>query len=733
MPVAFTRRRALTVALTAAWAVGGPLGACDRPPAASDDHQTNPVAADPTEPLRPAAQAGTLRPERRVAQYELHAQLDAPSHQVTGTAVIRWTNRSRTAVNAIPMQLYLNGFRAEDTAWMREGRLHGRTAAQGGDHPWGYIDVQSVQRVHANAAGEQVSTPLSYAERKEPSLMDVQLDAPLPPGQTAELSLAFVTQLPRVFARSGYARTPGGDFFMVAQWYPKPAVLDADGRWHEHPFTFHSEFFADFADFDVTLDVPASMTVGATGTRVQGDAASPNQDADPDARRVLRYRAAMVHDFAWVAAEGVQVQTTTHDGILIRQILSPERVGDAPLHLDMVTATLDHMQRRFTPYPWSTLTVVHPPRGAESAGGMEYPTLFTTGDQLRLPPGARALGFDERYSGRYVSAHELGHQWFQGLLASNEYAQPWLDEGLNSFSNLMVYFDHFADDDDEIAGEDVWVASVAGRRFSMGDGLRLRQQTVPPNADISDQPAAAFSPEHREFGALSYRRPSAWMATLRAIAGRDVFDQAMRRYAERFRFGHPQGHDLEATLIDALGPNVPLSEPDAQGHQVTLDVAAFLEQALRTTATVDFEIDRIRTVAALDDEPRGFHRIDGELVAHGKERDRARRRPGDGPYEGHVVVRRRGDFVVPVVIEVHTDEGTERFVWDGKAGATTLVLPGKRVHSAVVDPDGDLYLEGRRLNNTAFARGYEPVRPLAAAMGDTTQAAALVIMGGLGP
>ncbi|MEM6991823.1 MAG: M1 family metallopeptidase, partial [Myxococcota bacterium] len=656
--------------------------------------------------------------DSRTIRFE-SGRLDAEAHRVVASGTYRWHNRSRVPIDTVPMHLYLNGFRAEDTAWMRDGRLSGRTAAQGGDKPWGYIDVLGVW-TRPDPAGERVA--LRFAERDEPSLMDVTLPEAVPPGGSVALELSFETQLPHVFARSGYH----DDFHMVAQWFPKPGVLRPDGVWDAHPFTFHSEFYADFADYTVELDVPYTMAVGATGTRL-------SEETEGD-RRTLRYRAEAVHDFAWAAGPDLVVQTREDEGISIRQLMPPGRAPDGAAHLDMAVATLQHMQRRFTPYPWSTLTIIHPPPGAAGAGGMEYPTLFTTGDKTAIPGWAERLGFEERFSGRYVTAHELGHQWFQGLLASNEFAQPWLDEGLNSYSNLMVYFDHYADE--SIAGEDVWVASLAGHRLTLGDGLRLRQRWRAPNADISDQSAATFSPLFAEYGAVTYRRTSAWMATLRALAGRERFDAAMHTYAERFRFRHPEGADLEAALVEGLGATFPVSEPDASEAVITVDVRRFLEQALRSTAVVDFDVSRIEIVPKMSDPPAGYRRVDGALVGGdaptGRSRAAMRERP-DEEVESLIVIRRRGDFKVPVVVQVDTTASVERYVWSGEARATTLRLPGVRVRSVVLDPDGDLYLEGRRLNNTAFARDVVPVRALPEALGEVTEAAALAVMGGLGP
>jgi len=272
----------------------------------------------------------------------------------------------------------------------------------------------------------------------------------------------------------------------------------------------------------------------------------------------------------------------------------------------------------------------------------------------------------------------------------------------------------------------------------MGDGLRLRQRWRSAQADVSDQTAADFDPMHGEYGVVTYRRTAAWMLTLRAIAGRERFDAAMRTYADRYRFGHPTGADLEDVLVEGLGEMVAVSLPDADGRTVQLDVRHFLDQALRSTASIDFDVDGIVVLPRMSEEsPAGWHRdADDALVGGERPPSRSRRaiaEMADEDVESIVVIRRRGDFIIPVVIALHSETGTERVVWDGRKPAITLRRPGLRVRAVVVDPDGDLYLEGTRNNNTALARGVAAPRGLSGALGDVTEAAALAVLGGVGP
>ncbi|MCG8459983.1 MAG: hypothetical protein MI919_27190, partial [Holophagales bacterium] len=224
------------------------------------------LVAEPETALRPADRRGVVPADARVADYQLDAHLDAETHRLKGTARLTWRNTSGSSVRTLPFHLYMNGFRADDTAWMRGGSGGHRGFSQAGDSgAWGYIDVHSVHLEPApenllEAETAPLAAPLPWAEGEDPSVMDVTLPREVAPGESLTLRLEFTTQLPRVYARTGYA----GDFHAVAQWFPKIGVLGEEG-WNQHVFTLHDEFFADFGNYRVSLDVPEEMVVGATG------------------------------------------------------------------------------------------------------------------------------------------------------------------------------------------------------------------------------------------------------------------------------------------------------------------------------------------------------------------------------------------------------------------------------------------------------------------------------------
>lgn len=694
------------------WSLYGVLvaSACDEAP----PELGSPIP-EPTEALRPVEQRGTVPAEARVVDYEIDARYDEPEHTIEGRARITWRNRGPRAVDEIPFHLYMNGFRAEDTAWMRQARGSHRSHGQDHDAPWGYVDVGSVERLGGPGSdGNPERIELKNEERPEPSLMTVWLDEPVPPGSEVQLELSFTTRMPKVFARTGFA----GRYVMAGQWFPKPGVLLPDGSWRAHPFTLFSEFFADFGTYDVRLDLPADLTVGASGILVSKE--------EDDERQRLHYHAEMVHDFAWTAGPDLVEAWAEHDGIRIRALLPSEHAADAAAHLDAQRAALDSMQARFGPYPWSTITLVQPPEEAGGAGGMEYPTFYTTSPARSLPAWQRALGIDHRMGGEFTTIHEFGHQYFQGLLASDEFSQPWLDEGLNTFSNLLVFIDEHGPDD----REGPWLATIAGHPLTLYDGLRLEQGNAGPLQPI-DQSADRFSPLTGVYSSMTYRKTAATMSTLRRLVGAEPFDRAMRRYADEFRFRHPTGADLEATLADELGDRVVLGHT-ADGRPIELSLRRFFDQALRTTRAIDFRVHKVFNRRQLGES--GFYRDEhGELLGGEPPPPRTDDLP-DEEIEGVVVVQRRGEFVIPVEVEVQlTDGARERVLWDGTGRYRVLTFPGRRIRAVSIDPDRRLVLESRRYDNIRWAKAENPPATVPDALGDLGEASALALIGGLGP
>lgn len=606
----------------------------------------------------------------------------------------------------------MNAFSAEDTAWMREGRGSHRTSGQGRTAPWGRVAVTSIQGV----ADEE---PLSLVPGSDPSVATIPLTQPLGPGEELQVDIGFTTHLPEVFARTGYQ----SDFVLAGQWFPKLGVLQDDGTWNNHVFTFHSEFFADFGNYRVILDVPEGWVVGATGIRTR--------EEDDDSGRVRHtYEAQMVHDFAWTASPNYVEHIATHDGIRIRQLHTPQTWQDAEVHLDAQVQALDSMQQRFGPYPWSTITIVHPPARAAGAGGMEYPTFFTSGPLLEIPAPLDSM-FTMRLDGRFTTVHEFGHQYFQGLLASNESEAPWLDEGLNTFSNTLVLED---------SPQGAWAVNILGNTLDSGDLLRL-DMTRLENIAVIDQRADQFAESEALYGRTVYRKTAAALRSLRNLVGHPRFDDALRAYTDQFRFAHPTPDDFFSTLTTALQDDPAAPGLVALSPEVILDVRDWLRQAFRTPRSVAFSVRWVENRGQLGDA--GWHRSeDGTWVETPRDSPSTTEEvAGEGHRhaqapdpEGLVVFERAGSFITPVQYAVTFEDGTtEEAWWDGVSSTDTITFPGRRIRSVSLDPHRHLELEAERLDNHRFARREERPVTTEGDVADLAEAALLSALLGVSP
>src|SRR5690625_5168306 len=401
-------------------------------------HATNftvPSAPDAWGGPRTAADA-TL--SDRVTRYIIKATLDPDKHTIDATERMTWRNRSKRPVDKVYFHLYLNAFANPGSLFFTERRMlagsgHARGRASLGKDQWGYIELKQVMQ-----DGRPVSWRYVHPDggpKTDHTVVEFDLPEPVPAGGTLTLDITFHDKLPRVVERTGFF----GNFNMVAQWFPKIGVLELPGergathaRWNVHAFHFHSEFYADYGSYDVTLTVPKDYVVGAVGVQ-QGE---PVVHGDTATWRFVQHD---VEDFAWMAAPGYRSMTTTWTGegspeVTVKVLYPPGYEASAKPILKATTDSLTYFSDTLGPYPYTTVTAIVPPYNADEAGGMEYPTLFTAEGMSRVTPGTLS-----QYMIDYVTIHEFGHGYFMGIIGSNEFEEPMLDEGMNRYwDNRML-------------------------------------------------------------------------------------------------------------------------------------------------------------------------------------------------------------------------------------------------------------------------------------------------------
>jgi hypothetical protein len=612
-------------------------------------------------PRAPAPPAVDRKPDSvpKIASYTLTARLDPGEHRIDGRGVIEYWNTTRVPLRELYFHLYLNAFKHEKSLFLRSPFGEGRGGARAED--WGYIDVKSLKA--RELGGVDLWPQHHNASTEEPDdETDVRVPLPrvLEPGARLTLDVEFSSKLPRVILRTGYA----GNFHLAGQWFPKLALV-ADGGIHHHfPFHPQAEFFADYGSYDVTVDVPDDMLVGATGSRVESRTSG--------GRRVERYRADAVHDFAFTAWNGFRERNHTIDGVAVRILYPADHEQNAERTLAAVAATLPRASRLYGRYPYPTLTVVHPPADGAQAGGMEYPTLITTG-------GYWFAGLFGDRSVEAVTIHELYHQWFYGLVATDESRSPFLDEGLTSYAELRT-MDTLYGPGSMFRGFGLELSATGlARAFAA-----MRGEDAPLTL-----PAREF-PGFRALAALVYSRTATLIETLARVYGRDALERGLGVYARRHRFEHPRPADLIEAIEGEVGSSA----------------ARVLELGLHHRGRVDFLVRDLEH--ARERSPGGVFDHDG------KRETAVQSKAVPESFRSRAVIYRHGSLVFPVEIALFDEHGAvTRQKWDGVEPFHVVEHRGPApITRIVVDPDQRVMVDEDLLNNASSADRRYPLRTL---------------------
>jgi hypothetical protein len=596
----------------------------------------------------------------------MRARLDPQSRQLRGELQLTWRNLANVPAPTLQFHLYYNAWRNTRSTWLRERRLLGLPDGLGNrrESDWGWIEVTSARILRSGVATDATATLRFIAPDDgnvdDRTVAEVPLDKPVAPGESIDVQMAWVAQVPRTFARTGVI----GDSYFVAQWFPKIGVFE-DSGWNCHQFHRTTEFFADFGTYDVSLTVPAGWVVGATGLQRE-------RRDEPDGTTTHRYYQGDVHDFAWTTSPHYQeridhFEHPTLPAVRMRLLLQPEHVDQAERHFAATRAALRYYGEWFGPYPYGHITIVDP-AWQSGADGMEYPTLFTAGTRWLAPATvAEPEG---------VTVHEAGHRFWYGIVASNEFEHAWMDEGFNTFSTGRVVAQTFEPNYVEeryFGGFIPW--AFRGISYSGGiDGNPLPGYRRSARGDMQSKPSWQYWP--RTAGGITYFKTALWLRTLERMLGWNTLQRIMSTYFARWSFKHPRPDDFFAVVNEVSGQ----------------DLTWFFDQVYRSSNVFDYGIDALESAPAHD---RGF-------FGEGPARAFRAGAPPAGTYHTVVVVRRHGEGIFPVDVRVTFADNTEkRWRWDGQDRWKAFELTHtSRARYAQVDPDGVLALDVHSTNNS---------------------------------
>jgi Peptidase family M1 domain len=593
----------------------------------------------------------------RVVHYEIDAHYDAVKHTVDATEVLTYHNLTGQALDHFPFHLYQNAFQPKAT-WVREAKRDGNrdtSYAKWEDKEYGAEEIKSLEVVGQG----DLTAQLQYIQpddgnKDDKTVVDVHLPKPVAPGEYVQFKIAFHDQMPETQARSGWKR----DFVLGGQWFPKVGVW-WHGAWNCHQYHAMTEFFADFGVYDVKLTVPQYEVVGASGVKV-------SEVSNPDSTKTLTYHGDDIHDFAWTASPRFKVK---EDGVFqgqmgpvsLRILMQPAHWSQVERHEKILKESLDHFERWYGPYPYKTLTLVDPEPDS-AAGGMEYPT-FITGDTNWFMPEGMHLP-------ELVVEHEFGHQYWYGMVATNEFEDAWMDEGINSYTEVKVL--------DSILGSKTSVLNLAGATLGEREGQRLGYIGV---ADVDPIAQKAYDYyTFNSYGGVTYGKTASVLLTLESIVGEDTMQKAMHTYFMKYRFTHPVKEDFLKTIEEVSGR----------------DLRWYFNQAIYGSPVMDYRVLKIESF------PVNWY--EEEKKSAGKKKD-----DKDTVYRSTVWLQRKEDFVMPVEVEIKFDNGEKiREHWDGVSRWTKFAYEKKaKVVSAEIDPDHKIQIDRNDFNNsyTAEANG----------------------------
>ncbi|HEY0284823.1 MAG TPA: M1 family metallopeptidase [Vicinamibacterales bacterium] len=585
----------------------------------------------------------------RNANYTIDVKLDTRARTLSASETLVWTNISSAATRELQFHLYYNAWRNDDSTWMREHKLTSwwQSAGSRSDADLAAIDISSVKLTAGALAAVDLTKQMRFiapddGNEDDRTVMAVALPAPIGPGETVTLDISFTAKIPRPFARTGAI----GSYFFIAQWFPKIGVLDAAGKWNCHQFHVGTEFFSDFGVYDVRMTVPRGWPLAATGRERE-------RTDNADGTTTHRYYQEDVHDFAWTTSPDFLEarERFEHPGlppVEMRLLLQPEHESQAARHFESARATLRYYGEWFGAYPYGHMTIVDP-AWQSATDGMEYPTLFTVGTSWMTPR-------EDTYLEDTV-VHEAGHQWWYGMVATNEFEDAWMDEGINQYANARVMAEEFADGRDVrryFGGFVPWVLEdVRWDRLVSGEALSAYRSS--PTVDIQATPSFQYWP--RSSTPMTYAKPALWLHTLERALGWTTVQQILSTFFDRWKFKHPKAGDLFQVANEVSGR----------------DLTPFFDQVYRGSAVFDYGVDNVTSTE-----------IDDEMFAN------------------EIVVRRHGDGIFPVTILATLANGEQRrFAWDGAGRWHRVTLEhASRVVSAQIDPDQILVLDTNFTNNS---------------------------------
>lgn len=610
----------------------------------------------------------------RNANYTMDVILDIDKNTVAGSIILDWRNITDFPTSELQFHLYYNAWMNTKSSYLSHSRNSFRRSQNRRDDEWAYNNVSFMKILPQHGFQEtDITGALEFIQPDDGNEHDrTVLRANLPqevgPGQSISLEIQFEAHVPRTFSRTGRR----GNYYFLAQWFPKIGVFEPDGTWNCHQF-IQTEFYADYGNYDVKMTVPSGWVLGATGKETE-------QTDNGDGNTTHRYYQEDVHDFTWVTCPLLTVHTQRFEepglpSVDMRLLLMPDHASKRDRYFVATAAALKYYGTWFGPYPYDHVTIVDPAYRS-GTGGMEYPTFFTGGTRWLSPLEMR--------SPEGVTVHEAGHQFWYGIVGNNEFEYAWLDEGFNTYSTTRTM-------------EATYQPPVLGRRYFEGflpmvyPSVQLAERTEGADSYFGFYSGLKLDPMstiswkfgRSAYGLNSYGKPGMMLRTLENYLGWETFQKAISTYFDRWKFKHPKPQDFFNIVNEITGQ----------------DMSWFFEQTYNSSSVFDYAVDRVSSRPI--SETYGYVEHDDGLVFQ-KGKSKKDSSDSEMQYQSSVTVRRWGEAVIPIEVKITFDNDEEILEnWDGQSRwfQFDYVKPAK-VIKVEVDPDNKLVLDVNHANNS---------------------------------
>lgn len=486
--------------------------------------------------------------------YKIDVTLNDVDNTLDGFIKMDYFNNSPDTIFFIWFHLWPNAYKNDKTAFTDQALENGNTKFYFSDaDKRGYIN-----RLDFKVNGEVAKTA-DHPQHQD--IIKLILPDPIAPKSNVKIHTPFHVKLPYNFSRGGHV----DQSYQITQWYPKPAVYDRKG-WHPMPYLDQGEFYAEFGNFEVRITVPDNYVVAATGdlqneteiqwlrnkkpfTRTPKAKKLPTQKKQLEENetpssvntKTLVYRQNNVHDFAWFADKTYTVKSDTlqlpSGKIITANVFYYSENSELWSNsIAMIKRAILTKSAWLGEYPYHVVSVVDGGNG----GGMEYPTITL------LDAGGSEKMLD------YVINHEVGHNWFQAILGTNERTHPWMDEGMNTFYDNRYSLQQYGN-----TNLDIIQSNSSFIKNRMPDDIQqILLQTVIQTK--KDQPIETSSEHFSNFNSnmIAYVKTGDWMKLLEDELGKPLFDSCMQEYYRRWEFKHPYPEDFKNLIEKVSGKNL---------------------------------------------------------------------------------------------------------------------------------------------------------------------------------